>query len=188
MLIKSQVRDIYALLFVTMAAISTSHEPAERDHPVIDTLSQEQYDRSPAVLRTSNRTSDEPIDDAAQDAKPLAPNDGRVPAADIGTVKHEQNPALPSSYFLAATSARAPAAAAAASGAGAAAQPPPRASASTTARPAAGLALGSSGAAPTVDADFVGSVDFWKTWNQRRRKGCDEQGKCTCFEGVGSLF
>ena len=36
--------------------------------------------------------------------------------------------------------------------------------------------------------DFVGSIDFWKTWNQRRKKNCEEPGECTCFEGIGSVF
>jgi len=35
---------------------------------------------------------------------------------------------------------------------------------------------------------FIGSVEFWKTWNQRKKKGCKEEGACTCFEGVGSVF
>jgi hypothetical protein len=34
----------------------------------------------------------------------------------------------------------------------------------------------------------LGLVEYWKTWNQRRRKKCKETGKCTCFEGVGSVF
>ena len=37
-------------------------------------------------------------------------------------------------------------------------------------------------------SEFEGSVEFWKTWNRRQRKGCTEVGECTCFEGVGSLF
>ena len=36
--------------------------------------------------------------------------------------------------------------------------------------------------------EMADPVEFWKSWNQRRAKKCNEEGKCTCFEGVGSVF
>jgi hypothetical protein len=47
----------------------------------------------------------------------------------------------------------------------------------------AGIAVEDEG--PT---SFEGSIDFWKTGNKRKMKFCREEGACTCFEGVGSLF
>jgi hypothetical protein len=43
----------------------------------------------------------------------------------------------------------------------------------------------------TLDAkpeDFMGSVEFWDVWRRRQKKACEEEGKCSCFEGIGSMF
>jgi hypothetical protein len=36
--------------------------------------------------------------------------------------------------------------------------------------------------------DFMGSLEFWDVWRRRKKLTCNEVGKCTCFEGVGSMF
>mmetsp|Transcript_20717 Transcript_20717/g.24519 ORF Transcript_20717/g.24519 Transcript_20717/m.24519 type:complete len:90 (+) Transcript_20717:15-284(+) len=53
--------------------------------------------------------------------------------------------------------------------------------------------IDSSSSEPNQGNAFPGTeegnvIEFWKTWNKRKKKGCKEFGECTCFEGVGSVF